>query len=57
MSDLKKTKFFTGRPYATIKSVHDLKVFKKDKIVGDLDNQRNVVIQNFIIKEWLSNNA
>jgi uncharacterized protein (DUF1919 family) len=48
---------FTGRPYATIKSAQYLKVFKKDKIVGDLDNQRNVVTQNFNIKEWLSNNA
>jgi uncharacterized protein (DUF1919 family) len=48
---------FTGQPYATIKSVYYLKVFKKDKIVGDLDNQRNGVTQNFNIKEWLSNNA
>jgi uncharacterized protein (DUF1919 family) len=52
-----KKVIFTGQPYTTIKSAHYLKAFKKDKIVGDLYNQRYVVSQNFNIKEWLSNNA
>jgi uncharacterized protein (DUF1919 family) len=48
---------FTAQPYTTIKSAHYLKAFKKDKIVGDLYNQRYVVSQNFNIEEWLSNKA
>jgi uncharacterized protein (DUF1919 family) len=48
---------FTGQLYTTIKSAHYLKAFKKDKIVGDLYNQRYVVSQNFNIEEWLSNKA
>jgi uncharacterized protein (DUF1919 family) len=48
---------FTGQPHTNIKSAHYLKAFKKDKIVGDLYNQRYVVSQNFNIKEWLSNKA
>jgi uncharacterized protein (DUF1919 family) len=53
----KRKVIFAKQPYATIKSAHYLKAFKKDKLVGDLYNQRNGVSQNFNIKEWLSNNA
>jgi uncharacterized protein (DUF1919 family) len=52
-----KKVIFAGQPYATIKSAHYLKAFKKDKIVGDLYNQRYVVSQSFNIKEWLRDKA
>jgi uncharacterized protein (DUF1919 family) len=45
---------FTGTSYTTIKSAHYLKAFKKDKIVGDLYNQRYVVTQNFNINKWIN---
>jgi uncharacterized protein (DUF1919 family) len=48
---------FTGQPYTTIKSAQYLKAFKKDKVVGDLYNQRYFVTQNFNIKEWLEKNV
>lgn len=48
---------FTGQSYPTIKSAQYLKAFKKDKIVGDLYNQRFFVTQNFNLKYWLSKKA
>jgi hypothetical protein len=40
--------------FVLISHAYWLKAFKKDKIVGDLYNQRYVVIQNFNINKWIN---